>query len=937
MEAMTQTESSQPDRRRHLGVTALALGLIAAIAGCLGDNALSLDASSAVRPDAPSSVTAVAGSLQATVSWAAPASDGGAAITSYTVTSNPGGVTTATIGATTATVIGLSNGTSYTFTVTATNVIGEGPASTPSTPVTLATVPAEPTATTAFRGNQQVAVSWTPPASDGGAAITGYRVISYPGGVTAATTGPANATVNGLTNGTSYTFTVAAINAIGEGPASSPSAPVTPATVPDAPTSVASIRGNAQAVVSWTPPTSDGGAAITTYTVTSNPGGLTATTTGATTITMSGLTNGTSYTFTAAATNAIGEGAASTPSNAVTPVTVPDAPTSVTAIRGNAQATVSWTPPTSDGGATITTYTVISNPGSFTATTSATIATVNGLTNGTSYTFTVTATSANGTGPASTPSNAVTPATIPDAPTSIVATRGNAQATVSWTPPGSTGGTTITAYTVTSTPGGLTATTSGGTIATVNGLTNGTSYTFTVTATNANGEGPASTPSNPVTPATVPGAPTAVSATPDPGQATVSWTAPASNGGATITTYTVTSTPGGVIATTTGATTGTVTGLTIGTTYTFTVTATNAVGEGPASTPSSSVVIPQAYVVSGFTPLAFDVAPDGSAIALGRTGDNVRAVCFDDLGRVAKPAFTVGTYNSSVYTTLFGMDVAIARVGRQVAITWTIGNWPGGSPQDWQVWVAFLDAACAPVGTAHLLDPSGAPGINRIANVRISDDGRSAFVYEAQTANVVRLVTYDANGSNVSALSVGPGGCATGALGHAVGMNRTTADVIVACEDVNGSRFYQRFAASGAAIDASLVVVPALAAVGGFGLGLQIEYADTGKFVFGGTKKSWASSGQQWAFSFFDASASLLATTPSFDGAYSSDNNRVLLPQNGDFVPFVSEPNGNRHRRYMPDGTFVGSGLGGDKARIDDTDAVYSIQGNRIVKNPYSL
>jgi hypothetical protein len=128
-------------------------------------------------------------------------------------------------------------------------------------------------------------------------------------------------TLIGLTNGTGYTFTVTATNAIGTSLASAPSSPVTPtaSTAPGAPTGVNATPGNAKANVSWTAPTINGGSPITGYTVTASPGGMTASTTGATTVTVTGLKNGTSYTFTVTATNAIGTSAVSAASSAVTP------------------------------------------------------------------------------------------------------------------------------------------------------------------------------------------------------------------------------------------------------------------------------------------------------------------------------------------------------------------------------------------------------------------------------------------------------------------------------------------------------------------------------------------------------------------------------------------------------------------------------------------
>ena len=189
--------------------------------------------------------------------------------------------------------------------------------------------------------------------------------------------------------------------------------------------------------------------------------------------------------------------------------TGPDAPTTVTATAADSGATVSFTAPSSNGGSTITSYTATATSTTDTHTISVTQSgsgdiTVTGLTNGTSYTFTVTATNAIGTSVASAASNSVVPATIPDAPTIGTAVAGNAQATVPFTAPSSNGGSDITSYTATSSPGGITGTISqsGSGDITVTGLTNGTSYTFTVTATNAIGTSVASVASNSVTPST---------------------------------------------------------------------------------------------------------------------------------------------------------------------------------------------------------------------------------------------------------------------------------------------------------------------------------------------------------------------------------------------------------------------------------------------------
>ena len=567
-------------------------------------------------PGKPLSVSAVAGNGTATVSWSAPASDGGSAITGYTATSTPGGKTCAwTAGPLQCTVSALANGQPYTFTVTATNSAGTGAASDASSPVTPAGPPGQPTGVAGARGDASVSVTWIAPASNGGAAITAYTVTSSPGSKTCAwSSGPLGCTVTGLTNGQGYTFTVTAANSFGPGTASAPSATVTPSAVPGQPQAVTAVAGNASAAVSWAQPASNGGASITGYTVTSAPDGRTcAWTTGPLTCTVSLLTNGTGYTFQVTATNVAGTGAASSASATVTPRTVPSQPQGVTGLPGNGSVAVSWSAPSSTGGSTITGYTATASPGGAfcTAVGPATTCPVTGLVNGQPYTFAVTATNGAGTGLPSTASAPVTPRTLPGAPTGVAAQAGNASALVTWTAPLSDGGAAITGYTVTSSPGGKTCTwTSGPLECTVVALSNGQPYTFTVIATNVAGGGAASAPSAAATPTTVPDPPTGVTAVPNKphyGELTVTWAAPA-DGGSPLTSYTATAYDGAAFLNGTFSSTGhactvngappalgcTITGLALGVPVVVRVTATTAGGTSLASVPSAQATPPTA-------------------------------------------------------------------------------------------------------------------------------------------------------------------------------------------------------------------------------------------------------------------------------------------------------------------------------------------------------
>jgi hypothetical protein len=185
-----------------------------------------------------------------------------------------------------------------------------------------AAVPAAPTGITATPGNGQALISWQAPAN-GGAAITGYRVTAYPpSGVPSGRTFSSTATQEAfapLVNRRRYSFSVAAINVIGISPDSPKSPTVIPAGVPGTPTNVLASSGNTTASVSWTRPAPNG-RAITGYSVTWASGSKSCL---GTPCTVTGLTNGVSYTFIVTATNSVGIGLPSAPSNSVIPVAMP--------------------------------------------------------------------------------------------------------------------------------------------------------------------------------------------------------------------------------------------------------------------------------------------------------------------------------------------------------------------------------------------------------------------------------------------------------------------------------------------------------------------------------------------------------------------------------------------------------------------------------------
>ena len=493
---------------------------------------------------------------QISLSWSAPTDNGGGSLgspTSYIVQYNTTGyapwiqVNTQS-SLTNYTLSGVTNGTNYYFQVAAVNGYcnnggpTSGPFSTTFSEIS-ATTPDAPTGLTAQSGLNSVNLSWNPPASDGGSPITSYTVqgrvsgtnptspwqsvTTIPNPITGSTPYCVVTQINGnaLTDGTTYDFQVAAVNAVGQGPYSA-TATASTDNVPDAPTGLTAQSGVGSVTLTWNPPASDGGSPIISYTVQYRVSGTPTWTpiTNANPIvvipplnyndpvtlqyTVIGLLNGTLYDFEVAAVNASGTGPYSAIVTAST-YAVPDAPIGLTAQPGVKSVSLTWLPPLSDGGTPITLYAVqfrVSGIGSFV--TAVTIPTLIPLTpvplhcivtvllDGTLYDFRVAAVNAVGVGAYA----SITESTdaVPDAPISLTGTPGNAQVTLYWTAPTNDGGTPITNYLVefkldaSVTWTAFSHAPSTATTIVVTGLTNGSLYDFRVSAINAVGTGPPS-------------------------------------------------------------------------------------------------------------------------------------------------------------------------------------------------------------------------------------------------------------------------------------------------------------------------------------------------------------------------------------------------------------------------------------------------------------
>ena len=518
-------------------------------------------------PSPPTALSAVGGDQSVTLSWTPPSPR--LELASYEIAVTANGVTqtlAAGAGALSITIPALSNGTAYSIAMRSVNRVGKSSLSSAVT-ATPFTIPGPPTELVVTPSQGAIDATWSVPASNGGSEVLDYTVTVHDSGddpsvdspvvtETLAATTTRFDTTDGLINGNAYDVRVSARNANGSSATTASVTGVVPGR-PSAPIGVTVAGRPSTALISWSAPASDGGAAIRSYVVRAYVVGSTTVVAQAVvsqaTLSHSSLSlvNGTSYDITVAASQADGpsdENAAiaaqgSESQRIVVVAGRPNAPTGAPLVTaGNGSLTLVWQPVADVAGIAVTHYKVRAvGPSTVTTATISAVdaqcattctSTISSLANGIPYEVSVAA----GVGSQDAEfglygtSATSTPRTVPGTPTNLVTERGSESLDVSWDPPLSDGGAAITSFEITVTGGGDTVTRTVGarTVATSIGeLVNGVTYSVEVVAVNNAGES--------VTPATatqkvftVPDAPLVTSI--GPASSTLSTTRKASDG-----------------------------------------------------------------------------------------------------------------------------------------------------------------------------------------------------------------------------------------------------------------------------------------------------------------------------------------------------------------------------------------------------------------------
>jgi len=607
-----------------------------------GESARSNEASTVTfgLPTAPESLTGTAGDSYISMQWNAPSSDGGSSISFYRVYYGIGSgnySSNQTVSSTTLLQLALTNGVRYYYAVSAVNAVGEGPLSSEFSAMPMSN-PSAPQSLLALPGVKQISLSWMLPLVNGGSNVTGYKLYrgkTATGQTLIATLGPAlTFTDTGLADGTTYHYSITALNAKGES-LHSLDASARTNSVPSVPQGLSVIAGDSQASLAWSLPSDNGGTSISSYNVyrsTTLGNYVLIGNTASLSYSDPGLSNGQRYYYAVAAVNAVGEGAR-TSQVPIVPATSPTEPTQLAAVPGVGGISLSWTVPSSNGGSPLLGYHVLRGnaPGSESqyANVGSNSFVDTPLNNGETHYYKVVAYNAVGDGPASNEASA-TSFTLPSSPVFLQASGSDGSVSLSWAGPVSNGGTPLVYYTIYrgDASSSLSPLTSISSLSYVDpGLTNGHVYYYSVSATNAVGEGPSTDPI-PAIPSRTPSAPTQMTSVGGIRQVALSWSAPSDNGGSNISSYRLyrcqTENGSYELVVSLGSTSYTDTQLGNGVQYFYRVYAVNSAGEGPyAETNCTTVQLPGSPILQAETSgldihLSWTVSPNALSYRIYR-------------------------------------------------------------------------------------------------------------------------------------------------------------------------------------------------------------------------------------------------------------------------------------------------------------------------------
>jgi fibronectin type 3 domain-containing protein len=596
--------------------------MVSAVNG-IGEGPLSNEANAMPYsvPSEPVNLGAAAGDGYVNLSWNVPISNGGTPITGYYIYRN------GTVGIYAFVPAGqlwfndtsVINGLTYTYNVSAVNMVGEGPNATISAMPFSPVLPSVCENLQAVSGNGYINLTWDPPISSGSSSIINYRI--YKGTSSGSETfyiEIGNVTTfndTSVTPGIEYFYKVSAVNIVGEGPLSN-EASATPPTVPFAPLNLVASEGIGYIELYWDEPTSDGGSPITNYRI------YRGTSSGSETFYImignltfyndTSVTFGITYYYRVSAVNIVGEGPFSNEAFA-TPPAVPTQPLNLLTVAGNGYIDLSWDAPLSDGGSSIINYKIYkgTSPGSETFYIMiGNLTTFNdtSVTPGISYYYKVSAVNSFGEGPLSIEAFA-TPPNVPFAPLNLNAVSGIGYIDLDWDEPISDGGSPIINYKI------FRGTSSGseifyimiGNITTYNdtSVTPGTTYYYRVKAVNIVGDSPFSNEAY-ATPPTVPSIPLSLTAFEGDSYVYLEWEEPASDGGLPVSEYRIyrMDLPGIYSTVTASQLWYNDTNVINGITYTYNVSAVNELGEGPNATVIATPISPPIIPSPPMSPMA---------------------------------------------------------------------------------------------------------------------------------------------------------------------------------------------------------------------------------------------------------------------------------------------------------------------------------------------